>query len=419
MIRQIFFRIHGLLLLFNLDKDMDRLSENILAWQTQFSELELQRQYQPTEAVAIAYQLLQKQFDIPYFAIFVNNQLLEINQEYYTEKHPYLLSNIRRFREGGIFDWVESKDTISILPDWETTDNNSSYLLYSLCPNKDTSILFIGAISKPATSIDEDLQKLLSFFLKSLLSYFSNNLINEENSKLRNQLSYINKKVVEQSHYATFGEMVEYGLQGLRATFSTIEAHFRFIDSGLGDVEARNAIIKKEFARTKDELDVLLKIYADSYSHHGSEINLNSLIEAFATFTNKLLLNRNIKLILDIEENLPTLNANHATLYYIFFNVLRNAILAMPDSGEFRIHLYSEKNAVHFVFADTGFGINEENLEQIFVPFANSVEKPNKMGISLYIIRNLLKQYNGNIKIASQEAKGTTVKIRIPIKSQS
>ena len=68
--------------------------------------------------------------------------------------------------------------------------------------------------------------------------------------------------------------------------------------------------------------------------------------------------------------------------------------------------------------ADTGFGIEEENLSKIFLPFFTA-KKTKGLGLGLPICQRIIKNHGGRIDFASQPGKGTTFQIQLPLKQQS
>jgi hypothetical protein len=387
-------------------------------WHEKLAPYHISEEYLPDEFNEVVSGLLEKYFSVSYYSVFVESSMLHIKDEFYSEKHPFLLSNIRRFKEGGIPDWVKTLGKPAVLPDWEASDYNSSYVLFGFEPNKDTSLLFVGRVSKSRDEVEKELLDAIGFYLRDYLNYFAHKLVMKENESLRNRMKFINGKVLDQSKYATFGEIAEYGLQGVRGTLSAIDAHLKFIESGLGDPATRVTVIRKEFDKVVDELKQLISIYADSYSHREALVDVNEISNSFADFIKKYLTLRDINFVREIEEGLPSVKANHSTLYYVFFNIAGNAARAMPESGEFTFSVFEENNVIHFNFADTGVGMNDEELARVFIPFVSGPNRPNNMGISLYISKNLIERIGGTIKLASQEGIGTTVKVLLPVQNE-
>ena len=107
------------------------------------------------------------------------------------------------------------------------------------------------------------------------------------------------------------------------------------------------------------------------------------------------------------------IRADPTQLKQIFWNLARNAMQAMPDGGELKIGLASvPNNRIRITFADTGRGMTQEQVEQLFEPFSNSTSGGTGLGLS--IVYQIVKDHNGVINVRSSEGKGTTITVDLP-----
>ncbi len=119
------------------------------------------------------------------------------------------------------------------------------------------------------------------------------------------------------------------------------------------------------------------------------------------------------KLSDDIGDEPVIISADSAQLKQIFWNLARNAIQAMPDGGELSVSLSSiPNNRIRIVFEDTGKGMSQEQVEQLFEPFSNSTSGGTGLGLS--IVYQIVKDHNGAINVRSLEGKGTTITVELP-----
>lgn len=123
----------------------------------------------------------------------------------------------------------------------------------------------------------------------------------------------------------------------------------------------------------------------------------------------------------DVRENhvlesdlVPTVISADATqLKQIFWNLARNALQAMPDGGTLRVALLNiPNNRIRITFEDTGDGMSQEQVEQLFEPFSNSTSGGTGLGLS--IVYQIVKDHNGVINVRSIEGKGTTITVDLP-----
>ena len=104
-------------------------------------------------------------------------------------------------------------------------------------------------------------------------------------------------------------------------------------------------------------------------------------------------------------------------LYRATVNLLSNALQAMPDGGILRIttalHNGKGKDMIELRIQDTGQGIPLDLRQKIFNPFFTTKEKGTGLGLS--IVQSIIDSHHGDIELASEVGKGTTIVIRLPI----
>ncbi len=140
--------------------------------------------------------------------------------------------------------------------------------------------------------------------------------------------------------------------------------------------------------------------------------------------------NLNINIIQNYDDRVPISFIDREQIQQIFLNLMLNAVKAMPKGGTLTISIkritdqdrikdkftqsLNLKNKYMAVsFADTGFGINEDNLSKVFNPFFTT--DPNGTGLGLSIAHKLLEKNNAYIYINSKENKGCRVTLIIPV----
>jgi len=99
----------------------------------------------------------------------------------------------------------------------------------------------------------------------------------------------------------------------------------------------------------------------------------------------------------------------------VLLNLYLNAIEAMGESGgTLRVHLEAApgQEGIEIRVADTGVGIREEDLANIFDPYFTT--KATGTGLGLAIAHKILEVHKGGIKIDSQPRKGTVVTLTLP-----
>ena len=114
-----------------------------------------------------------------------------------------------------------------------------------------------------------------------------------------------------------------------------------------------------------------------------------------------------------IDPALPEILADPIKLREVFLNLLRNAKEAISGSGNIRLEVYCNDNIIHITIQDSGCGIPEEYLSDIFTPFIT--HKTGGTGLGLAIAKRTIESHNGNINVSSKIGLGTTFHITLPV----
>ncbi|WP_310377392.1 ATP-binding protein [Flavobacterium sp.] len=103
-------------------------------------------------------------------------------------------------------------------------------------------------------------------------------------------------------------------------------------------------------------------------------------------------------------------------LIRIINNLVKNAIQSIPENQKEKsilVAIKKEETNVLIVVRDNGIGIKPEDVDRVFEP--KFTTKSSGMGLGLGIIKNIIENYNGTIKLESQEGKGTAFMVSLPI----
>ena len=116
----------------------------------------------------------------------------------------------------------------------------------------------------------------------------------------------------------------------------------------------------------------------------------------------------------DLASNLPRIDGDMNQLQQVLLNLSFNACAAMPNGGVLTIGTSLRDGRVCVRVADTGCGIKKEYLDQIFEPFFSTKPVGKGTGLGLSISYGIIQQHGGDLKVESEEGKGTTFTIILP-----
>jgi signal transduction histidine kinase len=122
---------------------------------------------------------------------------------------------------------------------------------------------------------------------------------------------------------------------------------------------------------------------------------------------------RGIETIVDIEPDLPTIEASGRDLNQVWTNLIDNAADAMGGSGTLTIRAAMEDGTVVVAITDTGPGIDPEVRERIFDPFFTTKAPGQGTGLGLHTVHTIVTRSGGTISIDS-DSTGTTFTLRFP-----
>lgn len=128
------------------------------------------------------------------------------------------------------------------------------------------------------------------------------------------------------------------------------------------------------------------------------------------------------KLTLVIPESTTILLADENRLVQVLLELITNAMTYTEQSGEIRIVETTSEKGVKIAVEDSGIGIAERDLDQIFDRFYRGQNAQTKnehgTGLGLSIVKNLVRTMNGTVSIKSNLGQGTTVTLRFPFPKQ-
>jgi signal transduction histidine kinase/HAMP domain-containing protein len=129
---------------------------------------------------------------------------------------------------------------------------------------------------------------------------------------------------------------------------------------------------------------------------------------------------RGIELTAAVPENLPRVMADTGRIGHVFDNLISNALKYTPSGGKVTISAMEEKEFVRFSVSDTGKGIPAQYLSRIFDRFFRvpGQEKDPGTGLGLTIVREIIKDHQGNINVESTEGQGSTFSFTLPRSDQ-
>jgi hypothetical protein len=123
--------------------------------------------------------------------------------------------------------------------------------------------------------------------------------------------------------------------------------------------------------------------------------------------------------MLDVEKKLPAITADEGRVTQILNNLVSNAT-KFTEEGSITLKAFAEGSEwVVMQVADTGIGMNEEDLQVIFDEFTQADSSQTRTvegtGLGLTITRRLVQMHGGEISVESEQGKGSTFTVKLPV----
>jgi signal transduction histidine kinase len=158
-----------------------------------------------------------------------------------------------------------------------------------------------------------------------------------------------------------------------------------------------------------------LPIYPESEPEGVEKISIDDVVvRSMQTFSPELA-RRDVKVVTQLQDTPPLGAGIPAVLSQICVGLIADAFQAMPHGGVLRIRSQTaeDRKSVVISIADNGVGMSQDELARLFIPFRRN--RHDSTGIGLPLVRRILESLGGTISVTSQEGKGTTVSLRLPV----
>jgi hypothetical protein len=180
-------------------------------------------------------------------------------------------------------------------------------------------------------------------------------------------------------------------------------------------VERLTAQLKVEVARINTRISEFLK-YTRPAQLEMRPVNLRELVADALRIVEAQAAESNIETRIEADDALPPVLGDDESLRSVFTNLIINAVQAMEGDGRggrLTITLSaSEPGRARVSIADTGRGIEAENVSQVFEPYFST--KETGTGLGLAIVKKAVDDHEGTIDVTSKHGEGTTFTVTLP-----
>jgi two-component system nitrogen regulation sensor histidine kinase GlnL len=183
-------------------------------------------------------------------------------------------------------------------------------------------------------------------------------------------------------------------------------------------------VILKEADRLNNVLEGILD-FTRLKPHEIKAYNIHSILDRVLLLNEENARKSNVVLTRLYDPSLPDVIVNRDQLIQVFLNIIKNAIEAMSAGGKLTVvtrmsDLFTSVQAdgkkqrlMVVKISDTGCGIKQDQLNDIFTPFFTTKDKG--VGLGLALSYQIIQEHLGTIRVESQENEGTTFSVYLPL----
>lgn len=177
--------------------------------------------------------------------------------------------------------------------------------------------------------------------------------------------------------------------------------------------------IRHEAERMRDTVQSLIELWRPSV-HRDEIFHLSGLIHELAADCREKLAARNVQLVIESENDAPTIRGHRDRIRHVMEHLLNNAAQAIatrPSTAHtIRVALTHDTHAAQLIVSDTGPGFREPS--RVFDPFYTTREPGEGAGLGLSLCYGIVREHNGNITAFNLYPHGAAVMIELPLSSE-
>ena len=146
------------------------------------------------------------------------------------------------------------------------------------------------------------------------------------------------------------------------------------------------------------------------------QIDLKEMIDTILVLTSHQLEMNNITCDLTLPETSFTAKGDYTQIQQCLMNLIFNAMESMADGGTLTLSggQDHERKTVWVTVADTGYGIDPEDLPRIFEPFYTTKKEGKGVGLGLSMVYGIIREHQGTVEAQSEPGEGSLFKLTLP-----
>ncbi len=237
-----------------------------------------------------------------------------------------------------------------------------------------------------------------------------------ERLKMEERLHETQQQLLQSEKLAAMGRLTSQIAHELNNPIYGIMNTLELLKTEIPAESKRRKVLEMSLSETERLSEMLRNML--SFSKPEEEIrrpvDINELLQGIVLFIDKQMMETNIDIETRYGEEIPEVMGSTNQLRQVFLNIIRNAKEAMPQGGILSLETRREDKRVIVRIRDTGIGIPQEIRGKIFEAFFTTKHEVKGVGLGLSVCYGIIKDHGGEIRVESEEGRGSTFSIILP-----
>ncbi|MBL0216452.1 MAG: PAS domain-containing protein [Myxococcales bacterium] len=237
----------------------------------------------------------------------------------------------------------------------------------------------------------------------------------------QSKIDALQQQVVRAERLATLGELAAGVVHELNNPLTSITVYAEYLVRKL-EAAGTDAADLEKLRRIGGSAQRILRFsrdlvqYARPSGRDLESVDLSSVVRQSVSICDHLVERGGITLTVEVDPELPVIQAVSGQLEQVLINLITNAVHAVESGGRVVVRAQVEGPAsVLIEVGDSGPGVPDADREKIFEPFFTTKPVGKGTGLGLPIVRNIIDQHHGEITVSSSDLGGAAFRVILPI----
>jgi len=238
----------------------------------------------------------------------------------------------------------------------------------------------------------------------------------------QSKIDLLQQQIVRAERLATLGELAAGVVHELNNPLTSITVYAEYLVRKLESQGATEAPDLEKLRRIGASAQRILRFsrdlvqYARPSGKESESVDLAGVVRQSVSICEHLVERGGIALTVEVDPELPVIQAVGGQLEQVLINLITNAVHAVDEGGKVIVRAAVEdEHSVLIEVSDSGPGVPEADRDRIFEPFFTTKPDGKGTGLGLPIVRNIVDQHRGVISVTRSDLGGAAFRVVIPI----